>query len=106
MRVAAPERKQIPKRRAGKTMTTATIIVAAGRGTRAGGDLPKQWQMLGGKSVLGRTIEALREQTDLICVVLHSDDYDLWNNFGLVADAVVNGGATRDEREGRATYEY
>ena len=85
------------ERRAGKEMTTATIIVAAGRGKRAGGDLPKQWQMLTGKPVLGRTIDAFRKQTDVICVVLHPDDHDLWNDFGLEADAVVNGGATRDE---------
>jgi len=97
LRVAAPERKQMHERRAGKEMTTATIIVAAGRGKRAGGDLPKQWQMLTGKPVLGRTIDAFREQTDVICVVLHPDDHDIWNTFGFEADAVVNGGATRDE---------
>jgi len=32
-------------------MTTTAIIVAAGRGTRAGGDIPKQWQDLGGRSI-------------------------------------------------------
>ena len=29
-------------------MTVAAIIVAAGRGTRAGGAVPKQWQLLAG----------------------------------------------------------
>ena len=33
-------------------MTTAAIILAAGRGTRAGGDLPKQWQALAGRPVV------------------------------------------------------
>ena len=30
-------------------MQTAVIIVAAGRGSRMGGEVPKQWQMLAGK---------------------------------------------------------
>ena len=33
-------------------MTVAAIIVAAGRGTRAGGEVPKQWQALRGRPVL------------------------------------------------------
>ncbi|NCO21785.1 MAG: 2-C-methyl-D-erythritol 4-phosphate cytidylyltransferase, partial [Rhodobacterales bacterium] len=32
-------------------MTTAAVIVAAGRGTRAGGPVPKQWRMLNGRAV-------------------------------------------------------
>ena len=54
-------------------MTTAAIIVAAGRGTRAGGDAPKQWQTLRGQSVLARSIAAFRG-ADRIVVVLHPDD--------------------------------
>ena len=34
-------------------MTVAAIIVAAGRGTRAGGGVPKQWQMLAGQAGAG-----------------------------------------------------
>ena len=30
----------------------AALIVAAGRGTRMGGELPKQYQVLGGEAVL------------------------------------------------------
>ena len=37
----------------------AAIIVAAGRGTRLGGEIPKQYQLLGGEPVLTRTIRAL-----------------------------------------------
>ncbi|MBS3981972.1 MAG: 2-C-methyl-D-erythritol 4-phosphate cytidylyltransferase, partial [Rhodobacteraceae bacterium] len=29
-------------------MQTAVIIVAAGRGSRIGGEVPKQWQILAG----------------------------------------------------------
>ena len=62
-------------------MTTIAIIVAAGRGTRAGGDVPKQWQILFGKRVLDWTIEAFQSHSkiDDICVVLHQDDVDLLN---------------------------
>jgi len=54
-------------------MSTAAIITAAGRGTRAGGDLPKQWRLLGGRSVLARAVAAF-DFCDRIVVVLHPDD--------------------------------
>ncbi|PPB81265.1 2-C-methyl-D-erythritol 2,4-cyclodiphosphate synthase [Albidovulum inexpectatum] len=52
---------------------TAIIIVAAGRGTRAGGGEPKQWRMLGGQSVLARTVRAF-EPFGPVVLVLHPDD--------------------------------
>ncbi len=39
-------------------MKTVALIVAAGRGKRAGGDVPKQYAMLGGVSVLARAVDA------------------------------------------------
>jgi 2-C-methyl-D-erythritol 4-phosphate cytidylyltransferase/2-C-methyl-D-erythritol 2,4-cyclodiphosphate synthase len=42
-------------------MQTAVIIVAAGRGSRMGGEVPKQWQMLAGKPVLAHTLAAFRD---------------------------------------------
>ncbi|NJM82628.1 MAG: NTP transferase domain-containing protein, partial [Tabrizicola sp.] len=53
-------------------MTTAAIIVAAGRGSRAGGEIPKQWQSLAGKPVLWHTIAAFRGMT--IVLAIHPDD--------------------------------
>ncbi len=41
-------------------MDWAAVIVAAGRGTRAGGGLPKQWRDLGGRPVAARAVAALR----------------------------------------------
>ncbi|MDO9638631.1 MAG: bifunctional 2-C-methyl-D-erythritol 4-phosphate cytidylyltransferase/2-C-methyl-D-erythritol 2,4-cyclodiphosphate synthase [Pseudotabrizicola sp.] len=75
-------------------MTTAAIIVAAGRGTRAGGDLPKQWQDLSGKPVLAHTIAAFAGQVDRVILVIHPQDRDRAAGFGL---QVVEGGATRAE---------
>ena len=40
-------------------MTTTALIVAAGSGSRMGGDLPKQYRLLGGKPVLRWAVESL-----------------------------------------------
>jgi len=40
-------------------MTVTALIVAAGRGERLGGELPKQYRPLGGKPVLRWAVEAL-----------------------------------------------
>lgn len=78
-------------------MTTAAIIVAAGRGTRAGGDIPKQWQALGDLSVAGHAMVrfAAHPAITQLIMVLHPDDLDtdLWPREP--AATVVTGGATR-----------
>lgn len=73
-------------------MTTAAIIVAAGRGTRAGGDLPKQWQMLAGRAVLAHTVKALHPHVDILVLAIHPEDQPKAEAFGL---PMVHGGATR-----------
>src|SRR6056297_4163808 len=57
-------------------MTNAALIVAAGRGSRAGGDLPKQWQPLAGRRVIDWTLDAFLAVPGIasITVVLHTDD--------------------------------
>ena len=40
-------------------MTVTALIVAAGSGSRLGGDLPKQFRLLGGKAVLAHAVDAL-----------------------------------------------
>lgn len=77
-------------------MTTAAIIVAAGRGTRMGGDLPKQWRRLGNQTVLEATVDALLPHVDHVTVAIHPDDRDRALAMGR-AVALVNGGATRAE---------
>ncbi|MFB9150552.1 bifunctional 2-C-methyl-D-erythritol 4-phosphate cytidylyltransferase/2-C-methyl-D-erythritol 2,4-cyclodiphosphate synthase [Roseovarius ramblicola] len=72
-------------------MTRAALIVAAGRGTRAGRDLPKQWQPLAGRRVIDRTLDALRPHVARVVLVLHPDDMDL----GPDGVETVPGGATR-----------
>lgn len=77
------------------------LIVAAGRGHRLGGSLPKQYQPLAGQPVLRHT--ALRflahPGIDTVQVVIHPDDRDLYNeavgDLGLAQP--IAGGATRQD---------
>ncbi len=86
-----------------KASGTAAIIVAAGRGLRAGqSDGPKQYQNLGSVSVLTRTmgVFANHPQVNSIVVVIHPDDQKLYDSAKLVSDKLlprVLGGATRQQ---------
>lgn len=76
-------------------MSVAAIIVAAGRGTRAGGELPKQWQPLAGRRVIDWTVAAFEavERIDTILLVLHPDDLARFAPRDRIE--VTTGGATR-----------
>ncbi|MHA6261996.1 bifunctional 2-C-methyl-D-erythritol 4-phosphate cytidylyltransferase/2-C-methyl-D-erythritol 2,4-cyclodiphosphate synthase [Arenibacterium sp. CAU 1754] len=78
-------------------MSTAALIVAAGRGERAGGDSPKQWQPLAGRRMLDHTISAFRTcpGIDRIVVVLHPDDMGQDAGLAALGLLVVSGGADR-----------
>ena len=54
---------------------TAAVIVAAGRGRRAGGEIAKQWQEVAGARVIDHTLHAFRTHPDIaqIVLVLHAD---------------------------------
>ena len=74
---------------------TIALIVAAGRGTRAGGALPKQWQPLAGRRVADWTLKAFRNHpnVDESLLVVHPDDAQFYDNLDV---KTVNGGETRD----------
>ncbi|WP_089994549.1 bifunctional 2-C-methyl-D-erythritol 4-phosphate cytidylyltransferase/2-C-methyl-D-erythritol 2,4-cyclodiphosphate synthase [Cognatiyoonia koreensis] len=72
------------------------ILVAAGKGERAGGNVPKQWQLLHGKTVLEHSLKSLSSSCQTTVVVLNENDLVRWNETGLAADIVVTGGETRD----------
>ena len=75
-------------------MSTAVIIVAAGRGSRAGGDIPKQWQSFGGMTVLATTLAAFDGFRRV--VVIHPEDRPRALGLAAVPGAeLVTGGATR-----------
>lgn len=77
-------------------MDIAAIIVAAGRGTRAGGDVPKQWRSLHGRRVADWTFAAFATHPAIgrVVLVLHPDD--LHQAAAFPGAIVALGGASRD----------
>ncbi|MEP9378955.1 bifunctional 2-C-methyl-D-erythritol 4-phosphate cytidylyltransferase/2-C-methyl-D-erythritol 2,4-cyclodiphosphate synthase [Aquabacter sp. CN5-332] len=81
-------------------MQCAVIVVAAGRGSRTGGAVPKQYRVIGGESVLRRTLRLFAEHPgiDAVQVVIHPDDKDLFAQAGAGLPkllAPIAGGADR-----------
>ncbi|GFE50172.1 2-C-methyl-D-erythritol 4-phosphate cytidylyltransferase [Roseobacter cerasinus] len=78
-------------------MKIAALIVAAGRGLRAGGAQPKQWQPLAGKSSTFFALRAFADHPDIahLVLVLHPDDISADLTTGLPKAQIVAGGATR-----------
>ena len=76
-------------------MEIAAIIVAAGRGTRAGAGLPKQWREVAGASVAQHTVSAFLSHPKITrsIMVIHPDDHDKAAGLGV---ELLHGGATRD----------
>ena len=78
-------------------MSIAALIVAAGRGSRAGGLQPKQWQPLAGARVIDHTLavfEAMAQITEIV-LVLHADDMEHAAAFTAKGITVTTGGAER-----------
>lgn len=82
-------------------MTVTALIVAAGKGERMGGDVPKQYRPVGGKPVLRWAVEAMRGHPAITSVRIVIGE----GQEGLAADALrgldvgapIIGGATRQE---------
>ena len=78
------------------------IVMAAGSGTRMGGDIPKQFMELEGKAVLQRTIEVfLKAVPDIKVITVLQESYiEYWRNYCLehnfmCPQVLVKGGITR-----------
>jgi 2-C-methyl-D-erythritol 4-phosphate cytidylyltransferase/2-C-methyl-D-erythritol 2,4-cyclodiphosphate synthase len=90
-----------------KDYNLAILVVAAGRGSRAGEGLPKQYRLLAGRPLLSHTLSALLGVAEdaQVLTVIHPDDHDLYDNCLNCVDNVhvervippVHGGATRQE---------
>ncbi|HEV2558463.1 MAG TPA: bifunctional 2-C-methyl-D-erythritol 4-phosphate cytidylyltransferase/2-C-methyl-D-erythritol 2,4-cyclodiphosphate synthase [Microvirga sp.] len=88
-------------------MSAAAIIVAAGRGSRAGDGTPKQYRALAGEPVLARSLRAFLSHpaVERVVVAIHPDDRDLYESIlpGLDPDTLPKllppspGGATRQD---------
>ena len=75
----------------------AVLIVAAGKGQRAGTDLPKQYECLAGKPMLRRTVEAFGGLTIQVVIGPGQEELAAAALEGLPLPAPVLGGATRQE---------
>ena len=79
----------------------AALIVAAGRGHRFGGEIPKQYCTLYGEPVLRHTLSKFVAHPDVnaIITVIHTDDRALYDEAaaGLGVIEPVSGGASRQE---------
>lgn len=80
-------------------MSAVALIVAAGRGARFGGSLPKQYQDLGGRPVLAHALSAFAGHPDVAAVraVIHPRDRLLYDRAadGLNLLPPVSGDDTR-----------
>jgi 2-C-methyl-D-erythritol 4-phosphate cytidylyltransferase / 2-C-methyl-D-erythritol 2,4-cyclodiphosphate synthase len=82
------------------------VIVAGGSGARAGGDLPKQYQLLGGEAVIRHTLKAFlaHPEIDHVIPVIGEGHHEWFHEatIGLDVPAPITGGRTRQEscREG------
>lgn len=78
---------------------TVAVIVAAGKGLRAGGGLPKQYRAVGGRSVLAHAFDSLDRHPDIagtLVIVAPGDEGAARNALaGRTPMAIINGGETR-----------
>ena len=77
------------------------LIVAAGAGSRMGGELPKQYRILAGKSVLAHAVDALASHSriDAVRVVIGEDQQDIARTAlgNREVGALIIGGAQRSD---------
>src|ERR1700680_4902253 len=82
-----------------KSERTPAILVAAGRGLRAGVGGPKQYRSIGGQTVIFRAMEPFCRHPQIFAVqpVLNPDDTAMFNEAvsGLRHQPPAEGGATR-----------
>jgi 2-C-methyl-D-erythritol 4-phosphate cytidylyltransferase/2-C-methyl-D-erythritol 2,4-cyclodiphosphate synthase len=80
-------------------MAVAAIVVAAGRGLRAGGEIPKQYRRIGEVPVIRPSLVLYSSHEEIAAVqpVIHPDDEILFGDaaHGLAVLPWVAGGATR-----------
>jgi 2-C-methyl-D-erythritol 4-phosphate cytidylyltransferase / 2-C-methyl-D-erythritol 2,4-cyclodiphosphate synthase len=85
----------------GTRMTVAAVIVAGGSGLRAGGEKPKQYQLIGGKPVVWWTLQSFLQHPAIshVQVVVASGHEDMFKaaTAGLVLPPTVTGGASRQD---------
>jgi 2-C-methyl-D-erythritol 4-phosphate cytidylyltransferase / 2-C-methyl-D-erythritol 2,4-cyclodiphosphate synthase len=71
-----PKRTSNPEKDMSETIELAILVVAAGRGSRAGPGLPKQYRPIAGKPLLAQTLSTILKGASeaRVMVVIHPDD--------------------------------
>ncbi|WP_112711783.1 bifunctional 2-C-methyl-D-erythritol 4-phosphate cytidylyltransferase/2-C-methyl-D-erythritol 2,4-cyclodiphosphate synthase [Hyphomicrobiales bacterium] len=96
----------MPQMHSKQPLSAGIVVVAAGRGERAGASVegPKQYRMVGGKPVIAHTLENFMtwEHAAHIVVVIHPDDEALFDKalrhiLSATPIEAVHGGATRQQ---------
>lgn len=82
-------------------MKIAALLVAAGKGERAGGGIPKQFQMIGGKALVRHAVESLARHDAISSVFVVIGDGQAEWLAGSLGDQpvarIVTGGAERQD---------
>ena len=82
-------------------MTVAAVVVAGGSGLRAGGEKPKQYQLIGGRPVIWWTLKAFLEHPGVshVQAVIGEGHDEMFaeSSLGLKLPPPVTGGNTRQE---------
>ncbi len=80
--------------------TNAAVVVAAGRGERAGANIPKQYRSIGGEPMIRATLRAFLDhpRIDFVQPVINPSDREIYQHaIAGLKDLLppVAGGATR-----------
>ncbi len=79
---------------------TAALVVAAGRSVRAGGDIPKQYRLVGGQSLLAHAVASLQRHnliSHVHVVVAEGEEVRARAALGSIDATIGIGGATRQQ---------
>ncbi len=89
--------------------TVASVVLAAGSGTRFGHSMNKVWLQLNGKHIISRSLENSRSSfSDVRSILVINPDDEEFAREALIKDGalanteIVHGGATRHESEYKA----
>ena len=80
------------------SMNNWIVVPAAGVGRRFGGDMPKQYQQLLGKSVIEHTLEQLLQIEDAQIVVAVSPEDTQWQQLSIFQNSRIDTTSGGDER--------
>jgi len=74
-----------------------SMILSGGSGSRFGGELPKQYQLLAGKEIIAYSVEAMKKSTATDCVIIVAGSESTARLSETHGVTCIEGGATRNE---------